>query len=72
MLAEFLNEVSVLGIDDSVARIFGQQRARQRQLGKPLSNMDLLIAATALHHNLTLLTSDRDFERVQNLAVEIG
>jgi predicted nucleic acid-binding protein len=26
-----------------------------------------LIAATALHHDLTLLTADRDFERVDRL-----
>ncbi len=28
-----------------------------------MSDLDLLIAATALRHDLTLLTRDRDFER---------
>ena len=32
-----------------------------------MSDLDLLIAATALRHDLTLLTADRDFERVEHL-----
>ncbi len=64
---DFLSDVSVLGIDEGTARIFGQERVKLRQAGTRMSDMDLLIAATALYHNLTLLTSDRDFERVENL-----
>ena len=66
-LKDFLSEVTVLSIDEEVARIFGQERARLRQVGLPMSDLDLLIAATALRHDLTLLTADRDFERVENL-----
>ena len=66
-LKDFLSEVTVLSIDEEVARIFGQERARLRQVGTPMSDLDLLIAATALRHDLTLLTADRDFERVENL-----
>ena len=66
-LKDFLSEVTVLSIDEEVARIFGQERARLRQVGLPMSDLDLLIAATALRHDLTLLTADRDFERVEHL-----
>ncbi len=66
-LKDFLSEVTVLNIDEETARIFGQERARLRQIGTPVSDLDLLIAATAIHHDLTLLTTDRDFERVENL-----
>lgn len=65
---DFLDEVAILGIDDGVARIFGQERARLRQEGSRMSDLDLLIAATALFHGLTLLTSDRDFARVESLS----
>ena len=41
--------------------------ARLRQVGMAVGDMDLLIAAIALRHDLTLLTADRDFERVENL-----
>ena len=66
-LKDFLSEVTILSIDEEVARIFGQERARLRQVGMPMSDLDLLIAATALRHDLTLLTADHDFERVENL-----
>jgi len=32
-----------------------------------MSDLDLLIAATALRHDLTLFTADRDFERLEHL-----
>ena len=67
VLKDFLSEMPVLAVDEEVGRVFGQERARLRQVGRPMSDLDLLIAATALHHGLTLLTSDRDFERVENL-----
>ena len=69
LLQDFLSEVTILNVDEGVARIFGQERARLRLAGTPLSDLDLLIAATALHHGLTLLTADLAFERVQNLDV---
>ena len=34
-----------------------------------IGDMDTLIAATALERNLTILTADRDFERVPHLHV---
>ena len=67
ILVEFLSEISVLPVDDAIGRLFGQERARLRRAGNPMSDIDLLIAATALHHGLTLLTSDRDFERLEQL-----
>lgn len=66
-LNDFLSEVTVLSINEEAARIFGQERARLRQVARPMSDLDLLIAATALRHDLTVLTADRDFERVEHL-----
>ena len=67
VLKGFLSEVTVLVVDEEIGRVFGQERAKLRQVGTPMSDLDLLIAATALRHDLTLLTADRDFERVENL-----
>ena len=66
-LLDFLAGVSVLGIDHEISRMFGREDARLRQNGNSVGHMDLLIAVTALRHNFTLLTSDRDFERVEGL-----
>ena len=68
-LKDFLNGVTILTIDEGVCIIFGREMARLRQRGMSVGDMDLLIAATALRHNLTLLTQDRDFDRVQGLEI---
>ncbi len=67
ILKDFLTGVTILGIDEEVCIIFGREMARLRQGGMAVGDMDALIAATALRHDLTLLTADRDFERVENL-----
>ena len=62
-----LTTVTVLGIDEEVCIIFGREMAGLRQVGRTVGDMDLLIAATALRHDLTLPTADHDFERIENL-----
>lgn len=69
VLRNFLSEVTVLPVDEEIGRVFGQERARLRQVGLIMSDLDLLIAATALHNDLTLLTADQAFDRLQDLNV---
>jgi tRNA(fMet)-specific endonuclease VapC len=46
-------------------------RASLSAAGRPIGPNDLLIAATALAHNLTLVTHDlREFSRITGLKVE--
>jgi hypothetical protein len=50
----------VLGIDAAVADCLGRMLANA---GRPLPAIDSLLAATALHHGMTLVTRNiRDFE----------
>jgi len=67
MLRDFLSGVTVLGIDAEICKVFGREGIRLRQRGTPVGDLDLLIASTALYHDLTLLTADRDFEMVESL-----
>ena len=68
---DFLVLVEVVGLDDETARVFGRERARLRAAGNPIGDLDLLIGATALRHDLTLLSNNRrDFERVEGLTIE--
>src|SRR5438105_138401 len=50
--------------DGPIMERFAELRAFLRRRGQLIEDFDLLIAATALHHNLTLLTYNRrHFER---------
>jgi predicted nucleic acid-binding protein len=63
-LEEFLiTHCSILPITSEVAQIAGQLRGYLRTVGQPRTQADMLIAATAKHHQLTLATRHiRDFE----------
>src|SRR5215211_2171279 len=64
----FLRWVRVLGFDEEMMRRFAAIRGRLRRNGTPLPDADLLIATTALHHDLTLVTRNRrHFERIDGL-----
>ena len=69
-LNDFLDSIEVVPLEDAVCRIFAQERYRLRTSGLPIDNLDLFIAATAVHHGLTLLTNNRrHFERVRGLNI---
>jgi tRNA(fMet)-specific endonuclease VapC len=70
-LNDFLRGMTILGIDEAVCKIFGRQRGRLRAEGLLIGDTDLLIAATALQYNLTLLSNNRrHFERIEGLRIE--
>lgn len=65
-----LAAVTVLPYDVDVARIYGQIRAELESAGKLPGEADLQIAATALWHDLELVTGNlRHFERVPGLRI---
>ncbi len=50
------DRVRVLGIDETVARLYARLRARWQRNGKELADSDIFVAATALAHGLTVAT----------------
>jgi tRNA(fMet)-specific endonuclease VapC len=70
VIEAFLQEIPVLGIDDQICKIFGQERGRLRKQGKIISDFDLMIASTCLSYNLTLLSNNRKhYERIEGLTM---
>ena len=70
VLQYFLEDVAVVNLDDAICRIFARERNRLRAAGTPVGDFDLLIGATALRHDLTLLTNNRrHFERLEGLQI---
>lgn len=59
----FLQRVSVLSVDGDIARRAGELRAMLARQGQVREQADMLIAATAQVHALTLVTRNvRDFD----------
>ena len=69
-LLDFLADIDVMAVDLTVCRIFAEERRRLRTTGTLISDFDLLIGATAIHHGLTLLTNKRrHFARLHGLPI---
>lgn len=69
-LRDFLAPFPVVPLEDEICRIFARERGRLKAMGTPIGDFDLLIGATALQHNLTLLSNNRrHFERISGLSI---
>ena len=63
-----LPALTVLPYDQAVVRVYGEIAAALEGAGRRLADADLQIAATAVHHGLTLVTGNiRHFARVPGL-----
>jgi tRNA(fMet)-specific endonuclease VapC len=67
---ELASRYTVLNCDTVTARIYGRVRRMLQRKGRPIQSNDIWIAATALQHNLALLTKDTDFANVDGLTVQ--
>lgn len=70
-LETFLVGLVVLPFDADASRFHAENRDRLRRRGTPIGTFDLLIAATALAHDATLVTNNtREFARIPGLKFE--
>ncbi len=67
----FCSPFASVSFDDRCAEHYGAIRSELESTGQPIGPNDLLIAATARAHDLTLVThNQREFSRVAGLGVE--
>lgn len=67
----FLQSSEVLPLSEPVAVRAASVYAQLRRAGQPIDDLDILIAATALHHGLVLVTNNtRHFERIKGLRLQ--
>jgi tRNA(fMet)-specific endonuclease VapC len=65
---QFLAPFTLLTLTDPIMEQFAETRAFLRRRGEIISDFDILIGATALHHKLTLLTyNTKHFARIPHL-----
>jgi tRNA(fMet)-specific endonuclease VapC len=68
---DFASTVPILGVDVATATLFGTLKAHLRTQGMCIEDLDLLIGATALAHDLTLVTNNADhFGRMDRLRMD--
>jgi predicted nucleic acid-binding protein len=68
-----LGATELLPVTEPIMVRFAEIRASLRRRGALIGDMDLIIGATALEHDLTLLTRNaRHFERIPDLRLYAG
>lgn len=73
MLRQFLALFTVLYLSDSIMGRFARLRYELRRQGSLIPDFDLIIAATALERDLTVLTFNvRHFARIPSLRLHSG
>ena len=69
-LDDFLTGVKIIPIFHSLD-LYAIEKARLRKEGSPIDDFDILIGATAVTHNLTMVTNNTDhFKRIAGIVLE--
>jgi len=70
-IADLLEDVQVLNFDHACAERFGKVRGTLLRQGISVPTADLMIAAVALVHDLTLVTNNTaDFQNIPGLRLD--
>jgi tRNA(fMet)-specific endonuclease VapC len=67
-----LSGLPIVDINPAIARRFAEIRRGLRATGMGIPDHDIWIAATALEYDLTLLSRDRQFDRIPDLRRVVG
>jgi len=62
---------NILNIDNDVVLKYCELYTALKKQGQLIPDADLLIAATAIANNLTLVTKDKDFERLKKQGLKL-
>jgi tRNA(fMet)-specific endonuclease VapC len=67
---QFLSPYQVVGVNDPIMERFAEIRSFLRRRGQLISDFDILLGATALQYDLTVLTFNRKhFSRIPDLTL---
>jgi len=68
---DFLKSFNVINTTEETAEIMVSLRLKYDKQGTVFSLSDLIIASLAIENDMVLITSDRDFEKIEELKKEI-
>ena len=61
----------IIDINKGIIEIFGEIKAKLEISGNRIDDMDLMIAATAIYMNMSLVTNNKiHFSRIEDLVLE--
>lgn len=69
-LKGLLRVVRIWAVDFEIADWYGQVYQELQKAGRALSQVDMILAAMCRHSNLTLLTTDQDFQALPDIRTE--
>lgn len=70
IIAEFQEKIQIIPIFNSI-EVYAKEKARLRKAGTLIDDFDLLIGATAIYNDLTLVTNNlKHFNRLNNINIE--
>ncbi len=69
-LLQLLHQVRLWPLDAETTRFYGTVNLELRRQGRALSQVDIMLAALARQHKLTVLTTDQDFGALADLRIE--
>ena len=70
LIEQLIEIVTVLPIYDSIMK-YGKEKARLRNVGKMISDLDLFIGCTAIENDLIMVTDNiGEFERISGIELE--
>lgn len=69
-IKRFVHRCSVFSVNEDTAEFYSTIKAELTNKGNPIPENDIWIAATARQNNLTLVTGDGHFDKVQHLMTE--
>ena len=69
-IRQFAQSVILLKCDSETALLYGQIKNSLKQIGNPIPENDIWIAATAMQHKLILITRDSHFSNIKDLEIQ--
>lgn len=70
IVSEFLLRLTILPWDSEAAQQYGRLRATLEREGRPMGNLDMMIASQAMASDSILVTNDQAFRRIKKLKIE--
>lgn len=71
VIEAFVTRINILPWDQAAARAWASTRYSLEKAGQPIGNLDTMIAAHALSHQLIVVTNNtRHFSKIEGLVIE--